>query len=106
MKHRSTDELERKLKEKEVDLIRLLDEEEHLRSEQRELLNKLEWKQVLNREKIEKDMQKSELDNQVGEAVVVVSPTIKEESRIKEEKNEAEEEQRWANRKGASYRSM
>ena len=42
MKHISTDELERKLKEKEVELIRLLDEEEYLRSEQKELLNKIE----------------------------------------------------------------
>ena len=36
---------------------------------------------------------KSELDNQVGEVVVVVSSMIKEEPRIKEEKSEAEEEQ-------------
>ena len=33
----STDELERKLMEKEVELIRLLDKEGHLRSEEREL---------------------------------------------------------------------
>ena len=34
MKHVSTNELERKLKEKEIGLIRLLGEEENLRSEQ------------------------------------------------------------------------
>ena len=33
MKHMSMDELERKLKEKEVELITLLDEEDHLRRE-------------------------------------------------------------------------
>ena len=52
----STVELERKLKEKEVELIRLLDEEEHLRSEQDGLLNKLKQKKVLHREKIEQGM--------------------------------------------------
>ena len=55
MKHMSTDELERKVKEKEVELIRLLDEDEHLRSEQRKLLNKLKQKEVPSREKIEQD---------------------------------------------------
>ena len=38
MKHISKDEVEWKLKEKGIELIRFLDEEEHLRSEQRELL--------------------------------------------------------------------
>ena len=52
MKHMSTDELERKLKEKEMKLVRLLDEEGHLRSEHRELLNTLKQKQVLSREKM------------------------------------------------------
>ena len=52
----------------------------------------LELKQVIQREKIEQDLWESELDNQVGEVVVDVSQTIKEKSRIKEEKNETEEE--------------
>ena len=68
------DKLERKLKEKEVKLIRLLDEEEHQRGDQRELVNKLEQKQVLNGEKIEQDEQESELHNQVGDAVIDVRP--------------------------------
>ena len=86
MKRTSTDDLERKIKKKEVELITLLDEDEHLGSEQRELLNKLEWEQLLNSEKTEQGTQDSELDNKVGEAVVGISPTIKDESRIKEEK--------------------
>ena len=36
LRHVSTDEFERKLEEKEVKLIRLLEEEKHLRNEQRE----------------------------------------------------------------------
>ena len=87
MKHMSTDEVE-KMKETKVELTRLLDEEEHLRSEQRQLLNRLEQKQVLNREKIEQD--KLELYNQEGEVVIGISSKIKEGSRTKEEKNEAE----------------
>ena len=51
-------------------------------------------------------MQESELDNQVVEVVVGVSPIIKEKSSIKEEKSEAEEEKRWQKRKRSSYRSM
>ena len=102
MQHISTNELERKLKEKKVELIRLLHEEELLRSKQRELLNKLEQKQALNREKIEQHMWEPELDNQVGVAVVGDSHTIKSESTTKEEKNEAEEEQRWEKTKSAS----
>ena len=35
MEHISADELERKLKEREIELIRLQDEEGHLRSEHR-----------------------------------------------------------------------
>ena len=35
MKHVNTDELERKLKEKKAELIRLLGKEGHIRSEQR-----------------------------------------------------------------------
>ena len=99
MKHMSTNELERKLKEKEVEL---LDEEEYLRSEQGELLTKLEWKQVLNGEKIEQDMLESELNNLVVGSVVFFSQMIKEESRTKEEKGEAEEEQRWEQKKKRS----
>ena len=38
----SKDDLERELKEKEVEHFRVLDEEEHLRSEHIKLLNKLE----------------------------------------------------------------
>ena len=90
----STDELERKLKEKDVELIRLPGEGKHLRSEQRELLNKLKQKQVLNREKVQHYMKEPELDNQVGEVVVGVSSTMKVEPRIKEEKYEGEEEQK------------
>ena len=37
MKHMSTDKLGRRWEEEELDLIRILDEEEHLRSEHREL---------------------------------------------------------------------
>ena len=59
------------------------------------MLYNLDWKLALNGEKIEHDMQKSNLDNQVEEAVVGDSQAIKKESRIKEEKIEAEEEQRW-----------
>ena len=66
----NTDKLERKLKEKEVELIRLLHKEEYLRSKQKEILNMLEWKYVLNREKVNQDMWESGLDNQVGEAVL------------------------------------
>ena len=39
IKYMSTDELERKLKEKEVELIRFPHEEEYLKSEQREPVN-------------------------------------------------------------------
>ena len=95
MKHITTDELKRKLKEEEVELIRLLDEEEYQRCEQRDFLNKLKQKQVLSREKIKQDTQELESDNQVGELVVGVSSMIKTEPRIKKEKNKAEKEQKW-----------
>ena len=52
----STDELERKLEEKGVELIELLDEKEHLRSKHIDLLNKLKQKHVLSRKKVEQDM--------------------------------------------------
>ena len=42
MKYLNKEELERKLKENEVELPRLLDAEKHLRNEQRELLGELE----------------------------------------------------------------
>ena len=58
-------------------MIRLLDEEESLRCEQRDMLNNLEQKQVLSREKIEQDAWESELDNQIGDVVVGVSSTIR-----------------------------
>ena len=79
--------------EREIWLIKLLYEKKLLRNEQRELLSKLEWKQVLNLEKIEHDMLESGLDNQEGQTVVGYRPTIKEEPGTKEE-NEAEEEER------------
>ena len=37
MKHMSTDKLGRRCEEEELELIRILDEEEHLRGEHREL---------------------------------------------------------------------
>ena len=77
------DKLGRKLKGKEAELTRLLNEKKHLRNEQRELLSKLEQKQALGREKVEQDMQES------GEATVYGSPTTNNELRVKEEKNKA-----------------
>ena len=76
-------------------MIRLLDEEEHLRSEQKKLLNKLEQKQILSREKIEQYSWESESDNQVRETAMAANSTIKEELKIKGEKNKAEEEQKY-----------
>ena len=54
LKHINEDKLERGLKEKRKELNRLLGEEKHLRSEQKELLNWLKQKQVLTRARMEK----------------------------------------------------
>ena len=51
MKHLCTDELEIKLNEKEVNMIRLLDEEKHLRNALRELLGKHGQKKVLKKKR-------------------------------------------------------
>ena len=93
----NTDELERKLKEKGVRLIELLDEGQHLRTEQGELLSKFKQKQVLNRGKIEQDTWELESDNQVEETVISVCSAIKEDPRI-EEKSEADKEMKWEER--------
>ena len=56
-------------------------------------------KQVLNRERIEQDIQETDLDNQVGEAVEGDSPTTKEESRTKEEKMKQNRKRDWRKKK-------
>ena len=89
--HMMADELERGLKEKEKELIRLLEEEDHLRSGKEELLNRLTQKKLLTTVEIDKRKQELGLDNQVGEMVrcvfsIVHSRRGTEMGRIKRER--------------------
>ena len=99
VKYMNENRLDRKLKKREVELTRLLDEEKHLRNEQRELLCKLEQKQALGREMIEQTMQKS------GEAAVHDTTIIKNKFKVMEEKpNREGTEMERETRKRARYR--
>ena len=73
----SADELQKGLKGKENEVNRLLDEERHLRFEQK-LLTRLEEGQALSIAKIEKDIQELGPENHVGETLRGIITAMKE----------------------------
>ena len=77
------------MKEIEKELNGLLDEK-YQRSEHEELLNRLEEEQVLSIEKIEKDIQELGDDNTGMRDSRGIIAAMKEEARIKEEKNDVD----------------
>ena len=72
----SAEILEERLREKEEELGRLLDEEEHITVEWRELKTKLKEKHTLGIAKIEKDLSNLDKDNRVGEMIRSIITTM------------------------------